>query len=144
MHAYVCFLEHEQLEQDQNPGIKHSTTAELVSAVLKSDASSTLSAVSSSTPVSGTESHSDGDLRHPEPPTRTNEVANLPSDVDSKENRGRSGTKYESLGYTGGLVLITVSGGGNFDAVKTWSDGVVKVKSLHPALVQPLTVLYLD
>ncbi|KAF8526160.1 vacuolar fusion protein MON1 [Gautieria morchelliformis] len=56
-----------------------------------------------------------------------NQQSPQPDDKDWKENTGKIGTSYESSGYLGGLVLVTVSGGGDFDAVKKWSDGVVKV-----------------
>ena len=89
-----------------------------------------MSAGSPSVPASDTESCSDNDSPRHEPSAEANEVNNQTSNGDLEENKGRSGTKYESPGYKGGLVLVTVSGGGDFDAIKKWSDGVVKV---HPS-----------
>jgi hypothetical protein len=120
VHAYICFLEHEQLEPSRNQESVGSAATNIASTTLRLNASSTVSTAVSTTSYSGIES------RGPSTPDE-NEAEPQPDDKDLKENKGKIGTSYESSGYLGGLVLVTVSGGGDFDAVKKWSDGVIKV-----------------
>lgn len=124
----MCSLEHEPLEPNPNQEGKANATAGIVSTTANSDTSSTLSTAPSFNPVSHIESSSASDSLNSQTPTGSNEGEHQPNE-GLKESKARNGANPETPGYNNGLVLVTVSGGGDFDAIKKWSDGVVKVFS---------------
>ncbi|KAF8582823.1 DUF254-domain-containing protein [Ramaria rubella] len=80
VHAYVCFLEHEE---------------------------------------------SDPDSASPSPMAQSSPTGSDTSNANTSPTTSPIITLNNS-GYKGGLSLVTVSGGGDFDAVKGWSDSAIK------------------
>lgn len=105
---------------------KDTTAANMApSTTSHSDARSTPSFAASSKPVSDSESRSDSGSFKTMTTTKAVQGERRVSS-ENVEDEARN-VDHETSGYDGGLVLVTVSGGGDFDAVKKWSDGVVKV-----------------
>ncbi|KAF8527468.1 DUF254-domain-containing protein [Hysterangium stoloniferum] len=120
VHAYVCFLDHDQPDTlIKNPNQGKRSFEELPTISVSSEESSVNLATATPSLSDPEVSSAEGSRDH----TTGSDSLKIP-------NNFRKGSVFsDSFSDKGGLALVTVSGGGEFDAVRNWSDNVAKVKN---------------